>query len=157
MELNNLLKFEEFSKLYNLELKKKTKRTEIGGDVLNEHVYDKLLHSSINDKDSKDMINKLVTNIKSACKNKHVTDIVVNGDVINFVINKRKYCIDKKNNNLCLYQKVYNKPVDPKTGKNILDPETGKKKTERVDDKEVKVKVEKTIATEIFDVVNKCK
>jgi hypothetical protein len=36
-KLNNVLGFDEYAKLGNDQLKKKTKRTEVGGDVLNEH------------------------------------------------------------------------------------------------------------------------
>jgi hypothetical protein len=37
-KINNLMDFSEYSKLGNEKLKKSTKRTEVGGDVLNENV-----------------------------------------------------------------------------------------------------------------------
>lgn len=147
MKLNNLLNFEVFLKLNNEDLKKKTKRTEIGGDVLNEHIYDKIIYSGKNTLNIKEQIEKLKSNIISGCKNGFIKNLDIKEDVINFTLFKRKYCINKKDNTICLYEKKYEKTKDPVTNKKI---------SKRIEDKEVKISINKDIIKELYDSLKTC-
>ena len=69
-ELNNLLSFKDFNGELPLNKQKRTKRTDVGFDVLNENFYDRLLYKANNDRPiSNDMFKQfgelLIKSIKS--------------------------------------------------------------------------------------------
>lgn len=145
-KLNNLLDFKNFSSLNNEKLKKATKRTEIGGDVLNENIYDKVRLAVEQDRDYKPLIDKLKSNILNMCKAGQVNDVDIDGSKITFIINKRKFSVDKSKNTIILYGKKYEKYKD-----------NNKTKSRAVGEKEVKLTVDKDIAEDIFKAIEKCK
>lgn len=145
-KLNNLLDFKNFSSLNNEKLKKATKRTEIGGDVLNENIYDKVRLAVEQDRDYKPLIDKLKSNILNMCKAGQVNGVDVAGNKISFTINKRKFAVDKSKNTILLYGKEYEKYK-----------ENNKTKSKQVGEKEVKVSVDKDVAEKIFSAIEKCK
>lgn len=146
-KLNNLLGFKEFSTLNNDQLKKITKRTEIGGDVINEHVYDKIRLAAKEERDYKKLIDDIKKYILNSCKGGQVENISIDGDIIKFTINKRKFTVDKSENSMILYGKKYEKYLDDKK----------KKKNKETGEEETVATISKEVATEIFDAVKKCK
>lgn len=146
-KLNNLLSFKEFSEFP--QNTKSTKRTEIGGDVINENVFDKIKQRSKMGKEYEDLLGTFVSKIKNVCKAGQVQDIKINGDTCSFVHNTRKFTVNKEAGTLIMYEVAYEKREDPKTKK--------KKNYALPEKREISIKISKEIAEEVYNTVKACK
>jgi hypothetical protein len=63
-KLNNLLSFKDFSGGLPTNSQKKTKRTDVGLDILNENFYDKLVYKVKNDRPLENTITELLSSTK---------------------------------------------------------------------------------------------
>lgn len=83
-KLNNLLSFKDFTQYPNL--LKKTKRTDIGGDVINEHFFDKLIYAVSNDTDMDKNIEEFKNRLVKAAKSGQVSDLKIDDNIYTFKI-----------------------------------------------------------------------
>lgn len=101
-KLENLLNFNDFEKSWNSKKQSSTKRTEVGLDVLNEHLYMKVM-----DKESagwEENVKKFLKTIDKNIDQNQVKDIDVDDNTAFFTIRGRKHKVDKENGSLTLYR-----------------------------------------------------
>lgn len=143
-KLENILSFKDFSELPKYD--KSTKRTEVGGDVLNENIYDKVKDAILFDREYEQYLDKFKSYILGSCKGGHVSNIDIDGNIATFDILKREYKLDKSKSMLYLYAQKYEKYKD----------ERKKTKSRVAGKEEVSLKIPKKMTEEIFTALEKC-
>jgi len=118
-KLNNLLSFKEFTQFPSNT--KKTKRTDIGGDVINENFYDKLIYQVINNRDIEKSITDLKTRQVKAAKSGQVRDLKIDGDKYNYTILNREFKLDGNEMSVKTPVSTINKKIDDWTKFTISD------------------------------------
>jgi hypothetical protein len=110
-KLNNLLSFKEYSEVPGLK-QKKTKRTDVGLDVLNEHFYDKLANKIMGDLPIDEMKIDFKNRIIKSIESGQIKDLVELDDGYKFKILNREFkiiCEDE----CIVYIKTPNTMVNP--------------------------------------------
>lgn len=84
--LNNLLSFKDFTGELPKNKQVKTKRTEVGIDVLNENFYDKLVFKVNNDRPLEATMDELQSRIVKAARTGQVSELDIDDGTYNFKI-----------------------------------------------------------------------
>jgi hypothetical protein len=93
-ELNNLLSFNDFNGELPLNRQKRTKRTEVGLDVLNENFYDRLLYKVKNDRPFESLIPNFEELVIKSIKTGGVEEFEEKGDYYYFKMRGREFKIN---------------------------------------------------------------
>jgi len=94
-KLNNLLTFNDFSGDLPINKQKKTKRTDVGLDVLNENFYDRLLYKVKNDRPFESLIPNFEELVIKSIKTGGLESYENQGDYYYFEIRGRKFKINE--------------------------------------------------------------
>lgn len=147
-KLENLLSFNDYEKNWNIKKQKTTKHTEVGLDVLNEHLYMKVMDQEASG--WKENVKKFVASIDKAIDDGQVKDIDFDGNSVSFTIRGRKHKIDKSTGAITLWR-----VKTTATRKKYTDPEgrvkEERKRTKTSENIEVHVPIGKSEASNIYE------
>jgi len=99
MNLNNLLSFNDFDGTNSFKQQKRTKRTEVGFDVLNESFYDKLIYKVENDRPLDDVLTEFVNRIIKSITSGQVTDLEDDNGSYKFTVLGRDFKLTQDGGN----------------------------------------------------------
>jgi hypothetical protein len=91
-KLNNMLSFKEFTDYPDLT--KKTKKTDIGGDVINENFYDKLAYSVESGKNLEENIQEFKRRMIKAATSGQVKNLEIDDDVYKYKVLDKVFKLD---------------------------------------------------------------
>ena len=147
-KLENLISFNEFEKNWDAKKAKSTKRTEVGFDVLNEHLYMKVMDQEASG--WKENVKKFIASIEKAIDENQTKDIQVSGDSVTFTIRGRKHKINKADGSITLWRvkaTKFRKKYTDEAGR-VKEERKRQKTTENI---EVHVPIGKSEATSIYE------
>ena len=146
-KLENLLKFEDFEKNWDAKNQKATKRTEVGLDVLNEHLYMKVM-----DKEAAGWqanLDKFIISIKKALKENQIKDVQLGENTVTFTIRGRKHRINVNDGSITLWRiktTAFRKASKDAAGRVREE----RKRTKTRENIEVNIPIPKSEAREIY-------
>jgi len=115
-ELNNLLSFKDFSGGLPTNNQKKTKRTDVGLDILNENFYDKLVFKVKNDRPLEATITELEKLLLKSIKSGTVDEYEKVGDDHTFTLRGRNFKIKSDGSASIRTPRNLRTEVDPESG-----------------------------------------
>lgn len=147
-KLENLLSFDDFDKNWKAKEATKTKRTDVGLDVVNENLYMKVMDQTA--AGWKENVTKFIQTIMKAVNENQVKDIKVTGNSVSFTIRGRKHKINKDDGSITLWR------AKATAFRKTYTDEAGRKKEERKRTKtreeiEVTIPIAKGEATAIYN------
>jgi len=146
--LNNLFNFSDFEKNWNAKKQSSTKRTEVGLDVLNEHLYMKVMDQEATG--WQDNVKKFLKSVNKNIDMNQAKDIKIDDDTAFFTIRNRKHEVNKENGSMTLWRMkttAFRKKIKDEAGR-IREE---RKRTKVSEEIEVHVPIGKEEAANLYE------
>jgi hypothetical protein len=147
-KLENLMDFSDFEKTWSAKNQKSTKRTEVGLDVLNEHLYMKVMNQE--SPSWEENVKKFVSSVEKAIDDNQAKSIEIDGTSATFTIRGRKHKVSKGNGSMTLWRTKAEK-FRTTTTDSAGRVREEKKRQKKVEEVEVKIPIGKSEASNIYD------